>query len=324
MKALGIYTPTLHNESNGIIKYRAVEFWFGGLDDPQRIHGFASDIFWINEANEATREDFDQLEMRCAGFGILDYNPNISDDHWLTKAPQRDDATLIHSTLINNPFAPENVVKKIRSYEPTEYNYAQGTVDKNKWEIYGLGKRAVIEGLYSRTFSLYRKLPNGYAAGFYGIDFGYTNDQTAIVEVGITDTEIWVDEKCYLTYQLTGDIVKQFKALPALKTWSESADPRLLAEISLAGINIHPASKPTGSVLAGIGAMQSKRICVTERSINTIREFRNYTYQQNKDGKWMNQPIDDFNHAIDAIRYVVYMEQLGKCKKKTDLSQIFH
>jgi phage terminase large subunit len=324
MVKLGVYNPMFHNISNGILKYRNVEFWFGGLDDPQRIHGFTSDAFWINEANEATKEDFDQLEMRCNGFSIVDYNPNISEDHWLTALPKRADAAFIHSTVMNNPFAPANVVKKIMSYKHTEENYAQGTVDKNKWEIYGLGKRAVIEGLVFPEIFIIPEIPKWIKKRNYGCDFGYTNDYTAIAEVGLTDTEIWIDEKSYLTYQLTGDIVKTFKALPPRKVWSESADPRLLAEISLAGVNIHPAAKPPGSLLAGINAMQGKKIYVTEGSINAIREFRNYTYQQNKDGKWLNVPIDDYNHIIDAVRYVVYMETLGKSQHKHDLTKIFH
>lgn len=324
MDKLGIYNPLFHNISNGVLKYRMVEFWFGGLDDPQRIHGFTSDGFWINEANEATKEDFDQLEMRCNGFAIVDYNPNISDDHWLTTLPKRPDACFIHSTVLNNPFAPANVVRKIMSYEPTEANYAQGTVDKNKWAIYGQGIRAVIEGLVFPEITIVKEIPKWIRQRRYGVDFGYTNDPTAIAEIGYTDSEIWIDEKSYLTYQLSKDIIKTFKALPPLKVWSESADPRLLAEISLAGINIHPVAKPAGSLLAGIQAMQSRRIFVTESSINAIKEFRNYTYQQNKDGKWLNEPIDDYNHIIDLTRYVIYMETLGKRQQKQDLTKIFH
>lgn len=325
MTKLGIYNPILHNETNGIIRYRNVEFWFGGLDDPQKIHGFTNDGFWINEANEASKEDFDQLEIRCSGFAILDYNPNMSDDHWLNQVTKRADSILIHSTVLNNPFAPANVVKKIKSFEPTPENYAQGTVDINKWKIYGLGIRAVIEGLVFPDIVIMPAIPKWVKMRRYGLDFGYTNDPTAIAEVGVHENDLWIDEKSYLTHQKAGDIIKTFKSLPPLKVWSESADPRLIDEISLGGINIHPALKPPGSVKAGIGAMQSRRICVTEGSVNAIKEFRNYTYQQNKDGKWLNEPIDDYNHIIDAARYVVYMEFLGVKKTSSKkLSSIFH
>lgn len=324
MQKLGIYNPYLHNETMGIIRYRNVEFWFGGLDDPQRIHGFTSDGFWINEANEATKEDFDQLEMRCAGFAILDYNPNMSDDHWLNTVARRQDSILIHSTVLSNPFAPENVVRKIKSYEPTEYNYSQGTVDVNKWKIYGLGVRAVIEGLVFPNITIVPDVPKWVVKRRYGLDFGYTNDPTAIAEVGFLDNDLWIDEKSYLTHQKSSDIIKTFKALPRYKVWSESADPRLVDEIALGGINIHPALKPPGSIVAGISAMHDLNIKITESSINAIKEFRNYTYEKTKEGKWLNTPIDDWNHIIDAVRYVVYMETLGVRKTKKNLSGIFH
>lgn len=322
---MGAMQECYYNDNKGILRYRNVEFWFGGLDDPQRIHGFTSDGVWINEANEAQKEDFDQLEMRCAGFMVLDYNPNVTDDHWIVHEEMRQGSKLITSTVIDNPFAPENVVKKIMSYEPTPENYARGTANKNKWDIYGRGIRAVIEGLIYPNITIVECIPNEIKKRFYGMDLGYSVDVTAILEVGMREESIWVDEHCYLTHQLSGDIIKTYKRLPAFKIWSESADPRLIDEIYNAGINIHPVKKPAGSVMAGINRLQELQIYVTERSINTIKEFRNYTYQQDKNGKYINEPIGEKNHSMDAIRYVVYMELLGKkLKGKQQLTSIFN
>lgn len=321
---MGCQAEAQYNDNKGVLKYRNVEFWFGGLDDPQRIHGFTSDIVWINEANEATKEDFDQLEMRCSGFVILDYNPNVSEDHWIVKIEERAHCKLITSTVVDNPFAPANVVRKIMSYEPTPANYAAGTANKNKWDIYGLGIRAIIEGLIYPDITIVENIPVELKKRFYGVDFGYTNDVTAILETALTDDSLWIDEHCYLTHQLSGDIINIFKRLPAHKIWSESADPRLLDEIYNAGINIHPAKKPQGSVMAGIQRVQALKLYITERSVNTITEFRNYTYQQDKNGKYINEPIEEKNHSMDAIRYVAYMELLGKRQKKQELSHIFY
>lgn len=325
MEKSGVYNFSDYNKSTGIITYKNVEFWFGGLDDPQRLHGFTSDGVWINEANEATKDDFDQLEMRCSGFMILDYNPNMDDDHWIVKSViSRPDCKYIHSTVLHNPFAPENVRKKIMSYEPTEENYAKGTADKRKWDIYGLGKRAKIEGLIFDKYELVKEIPFYVKKRFGGIDFGYTNDVTAIVEVGLHNNEIYIDEKYYRTHMLTSDIIKALKAsLPDLKIWSESADPRLVDEIYNSGINIHPVVKGAGSIIAGIDIMKSKLIRITERSTNVIHEFCNYTYAQDKNGKWLNEPIDDLNHTIDAIRYVCLMELLGRNQKQNDLTGVF-
>jgi len=104
---------------------------------------------------------------------------------------------------------------------------------------------------------------------------------------------------------------------------SESADPRLIQEIHNAGVNIIPVEKPPGSKEAGILKMLEYKICVTKNSYNIIKELKNYTYQQDKDGKWLNKPIDMYDHAIDAIRYVVLTEVLGKRKGVKDLSGYF-
>lgn len=110
---------------------------------------------------------------------------------------------------------------------------------------------------------------------------------------------------------LSGDIIEEFKSVPKMRVISESADPRLIQEIYNAGVNIYPVEKFKGSVMAGIQKMQEYELCITRRSLNVIKEFNNYTYLQDKAGKWLNEPIDKFNHAIDAVRYWVLAEILG-------------
>jgi phage terminase large subunit len=315
LKKYGLYDRKAHNKSEGAGIYRLydTEFWFMGLDDEQRIHGMGSDAFWINEAIEASKNDYDQLMQRCAGFGVLDYNPS-EEDHWIyDNICKRPRTYFHHSTLLDNRLIPKNARDQILSYEPTEENYQNGTVDKRKWEIYGLGKRAKIEGLVFETIEIVPEIPIWVKERFTGIDFGYTNDPTAIGEVGIQDNTLYVDELCYRTRMNIADIIKTLKDVNNdRKIISESADPRLVDEIYHSGFNIHPVEKGKGSVEAGIEKMKTMKICVTERSINAIKEFKNYTYQQDKNGKWLNVPIDDMNHIIDLVRYVVLMQVLGK------------
>lgn len=324
MKAYGIYKTENHNKTLGIIKHKNVEFWFGGLDDPQRLHGFTSDGFWINEANEAAKDDFDQLEMRSSGFFILDYNPRMSEDHWIVRnILRRTDVKYIHSTVIDNPFAPENVVAKIRSYEPTPENMETGTADKNKWEIYGLGLRAKIEGLIYENYSIVKVIPAWVKKRYQCMDLGFTFDPTFIGEVAFYENTLYIDEQCYRTQMLTSDIVRMLKTTNnGLEIVSESADPRLITEIENAGFRITPVVKGAGSVIAGIEKMKTFRIKITERSLNVKKELDNYKYAQDRNGRWLNEPIDDFNHALDAVRYVILMKILGKTGKKNDLKQL--
>ena len=123
---------------------------------------------------------------------------------------------------------------------------------------------------------------------------------------------------------LTADIISELKAKHVQRVVSESADPRLVEEIKNAGINIIPVEKGAGSVMAGITKMLEYRIFITRRSSNTIKEFKNYTYQQDKDGKWLNIPIDAFNHSIDSIRYIFLTDVLGHNRKKQNLYGVFH
>lgn len=162
-----------------------------------------------------------------------------------------------------------------------------------------------------------------------GIDFGFTQDPTAIVRCLIVDKTLYVDELCYKTHMLTSDIVKELKQFQKMKVIAESADPRLIEEIKRAGFNIHAVDKSSvanvGSILAGINALKEYDIRITSRSKNIIYEMQNYRWDKDKDGQPINKPIDKDNHALDAIRYWVLGEILGKTKKKTTIkSGIFY
>lgn len=330
LKNYGIYEYCHHNKSvgSGVITLMTTEFWFLGLDDEQKIHGLETDIFWINEAVEASFDDYAQLMQRCVGFAILDYNPSY-EEHWIfDKILKRDSTFYNHSTMLDNPLIPKNAKKQILSYEPTEYNYSQGTVDKRKWQIYGLGKRASIEGLvFANGFTEIDVIPEYVKKRFGGVDFGFTNDPTAMGTVGIDGNDLYIDEGVYKTEMLSRDIIASAKEINQsnmrnMKWISESADPRMVQEIYNAGIDIHAVKKFQGSVVAGIDKMKEMRIFITKRSQNIQKEFKNYTYRQDKTGKFLNEPIDDWNHGIDFVRYVVLSEILGKNQKPNNLQQI--
>lgn len=161
----GLFESCRINNTLKTIQLYSTTFEFIGLDDTQRLHGLTTDIFWINEAMEASKDDFDQLEQRCSRFAILDYNPS-AEEHWIyDNVCSRQDCYFDHSTMLDNPFIPENMKRKILSYEPTEFNYAQGTADKRKWLIYGLGKRQKSRGLFLRITLLLKKSQYGLNAG---------------------------------------------------------------------------------------------------------------------------------------------------------------
>ena len=138
--------------------------------------------------------------------------------------------------------------------------------------------------------------------------------------MAIHESDLYIDEICYRTRMLTNDIIRVLKEdCRDRKIISESADPRLIDEIHNAGLNIHAVEKYQGSVNAGLAKMKEYNIKITRRSIHVKKEIDNYVYDQDKDGRYLNEPVDEFNHAIDGTRYVILEEVIGRNRRKTKL-----
>lgn len=277
-----------------------VEFF--STDSEQKLRGRKRDILYVNEANELKFIEWQQLKMRTTRFAILDYNPSFSDDHWLCELNKDERTHHFISTYKDNPFLEQTIIDEIESLQ---YK------NKSLWQIYGLGLQSQIEGLIFKEIEIVEEIPHWVKKRGLGQDFGYTNDPTAIIDCALHENDLYLDEICYRTRMLPRDIVDVLKPLK-MKVMSESADPRLVQDIANSGILIYPVQKGSGSIMAGINKMLEYHLKVTRRSINLIKEFRNYTYLQDKDGNWKNEPIDKFNHGIDAARYWVMGEVLGR------------
>jgi phage terminase large subunit len=289
-----------------------VEFF--STDSEQKLRGRKRDILFVNEANDLKFIEWQQLKMRTGRLAIVDYNPSFSDNHWLCELNKDSRTYHFITTHRDNPFLEQGIIDEIESLR---------FKNESLWKIYGLGLQAEVEGLVFKNVGVVNEIPEYVKRRWGAIDFGYSNDPTAICEVGLLDDTIYVDEKCYRTQMLTSDIVRVLKeGCPRLKIISESAEPRLIQEIYRAGINIHPVKKFPGSVEAGITKMLEYRICVTKNSYNAIKEFRNYTYRQDKEGRWLNEPVDDYNHVIDGVRYVVMTEILGGERRPVSISRL--
>lgn len=318
LQRIGEYNDKCYNKTDLIYTFPNgswVEFF--SCDNETKLRGRKRKILFVNEANELKYLEWQQLQLRTTQFSIIDYNPSFSDEHWICEV-NRDPRTYhFISTYKDNPFLEQKVVDEIESLKRKNFSL---------WQIYGLGQQAQVEGLVFRNVEVVDRVPEtGYRRRrFLGMDFGYTNDPTAIIDVLIEEETktLYLDELCYRTSMLTSDIVAELKPQGQIKVISESADPRLVQEIYRAGINIHPVVKYQGSVEAGLTKMQEYKIIITKRSTNLIKEFRNYTYSQDKEGKWLNTPIDVWNHGIDAIRYVVMSEILGGQRKPIDRDRI--
>ena len=184
----------------------------------------------------------------------------------------------------------------------------------NKPERYAhivMGRWAdVAEGAVFKKWGIVDEFPPYAKKVARAMDFGYTQDPTAIVRCGIVDNRLYIDELCYRTGMTSGDIIRELRREEANGeggfVYSESADPRLIDEIALGGVIIYPVIKGQGSILEGLSKMLDMEIYVTKRSVNLQEELRNYVYAKDKFGKYTNYPEDHHNHGVgDAARYYI-------------------
>lgn len=266
---------------------------FFSVDQPGKVRGPRRDRLFINEANNIPYEAFDQLEVRTKEFIFLDWNP--TNEFWFYQdiLNKREDVDFITLTYKDNEALSEEIVKSIE----------QRKGNKNWWAVYGMGQLGEVEGKIYKDWQIIDEIPHEARLERYGLDFGYSNDPTSIVAIYKYNDGFILDEITYqkgLSNKQIADILNNKDKAQVI---ADSAEPKSIDEIYSYGINIHPAIKGPGSVEQGIQYVQAQRISVTKRSVNIIKEYRNYLWDTDKDGKIINEPEHTWSHSMDAIRY---------------------
>lgn len=265
---------------------------FFSLDMPHKVRGPRRDRLFINEANNIPFETFDQLEVRTKDEIWLDWNPT-NEFWWYTDVSKRDDTDFLILTYKDNEGLDKSVVESIERRRN----------NKNWWRVYGEGQLGEVEGKIYRDWQIIDQIPHEARLERYGLDFGYSNDPTAIVAIYRYNGGYILDEICYQkglsNKQIADILLNQPKALII----ADSAEPKSIDEIMSYGVMIQPSQKGQGSVLQGIQYVQEQRISITSRSVNGIREYRNYMWKTDISGKIINVPDVGFDHFNDAIRY---------------------
>lgn len=284
-----------------------------GADDPNKFEGVGSDIFWMNEVLDQPHTVFDQLEQRCRMFFWTDYNPKAL-EHWYYDATDnRQDILKLHTTFRNNPYISDGEERKILSYEPwhpDDYhlppnkrrphsiNVPAGTADEYRWNVYGLGLRSAREGSILKNWEMGQFDEN--LPFIYGQDFG-TKDPDAFIKVAVDRTKmrIYVKEEIYQTGLSTNDLAElMWNCYVKNKLIiGDSAAKRTIQDLKGKGFNIKPVIKTP--IVDGLKAMMDWRIIVHPGSNNIKKELVDYVWLDKKG----EVPIDENNHAIDAIRY---------------------
>tara|TARA_R110000744_G_scaffold240806_2_gene358197 strand:+ start:254 stop:1441 length:1188 start_codon:yes stop_codon:yes gene_type:complete len=275
---------------------------FLSVQDSERRKGSKRDYLFAEEANELDYADWFQLFIRTSTKAIMAYNPSFPPQtHWITnQVHTHPEATVFKSSYRDNPFLEDSIVTEIERLKDTSPSY---------WTVYGNGEFGMAEGLIFDNFSIVSEIPEDGEFMGTGLDFGYTNDESAAVALWKGKEGIYLDEIFYMKGLLTSEIGNLLKGVDNVygrqQVIGDSSEPRTIAEIFGMGINIKPATKGPGSIMTGIDTMLQQKIFITKQSKNLIDEMYSYTWLLDKNENPLNQPDPKCNdHAIDAARYI--------------------
>ena len=305
MRWTGRYIDDRFNKS--LLRYEfgngsVIEFF--SADDASKLRGARRDILYINECNNVTFESYNELSIRTKKEVFLDFNP--ANEFWVHKELKDEaDSDFIILTYKDNEALDESIVSQI---EKNREKAATSSYWANWWRVYGLGEVGSLEGVIFDNWKSIDKIPTEAKLIGIGLDFGYTNDPTSIIEIYNYNGQRIVNEIVYRTGMVNSDIAQM---LPnSVPIYADSSEPKSIEEIRRFGKMIKGVTKGVDSIRFGIDIMQRQEYLVTADSQNLIKELRSYCWDVAKDGARKNVPIDHFNHAIDALRYHE-METLG-------------
>lgn len=269
---------------------------FTSMDKLGKAHGPRRDILYLNECNNIAYEIARQLMLRTREIIWLDWNP--SHDFWYYEEIQgkRDDVEELKLTFLDNEALDENTKNEILTLKTNQY----------LWSVYGLGELMEPEGKIYTGWQFVDEIPKEAELLRHWLDFGYTNDPTAIGDLYYLNGMYYLDEQAYLKGLSNKSIADIINNLKKALTVADSAEPKSIDELMMYGVNVIPSPKGPGSVNQQIAVVQGEMIAVTKRSVNIIKEYRNWTWMKDpKTGRIINEPIDLFDHHMKGIGYAM-------------------
>jgi phage terminase large subunit len=265
---------------------------FKSYDDSQDAKQGKRDYLFLNEANGVDKIIWDELYIRTKKKSYIDYNPN--NEFWVhTELIGKPNVTLIISDHRHNTFLDQKIHDKIEAID-----------DPELYKVYARGLTGKLEGVIFRDYNIVPGVPPDAKLIGYGLDFGFSNDPTALVALYSQSGELIIDELIYdrgLLNIRISDLMRELGVNGRIV--ADSAEPKSIAELGAYGWQIEGAKKGPDSVRQSINTLKRYKINVTQRSSNLKKELNGYKWKQNKDGKLDNEPVDFLNHAIDALRY---------------------
>jgi phage terminase large subunit len=277
---------------------------FFSADDSSKLRGARRDILYINECNNIEFESYNELAIRTKREVFLDFNP--ANEFWVhTELKDEPDTDFLILTYKDNEALDKRIVREI---EKNRLKATTSTYWANWWRVYGEGLVGMLEGVVFSNWQQIDIVPPEARLLGYGLDFGYSNDPTSIIEVYNYNGQRILNEVCYQTGLINSDIANKLQK--NVIAYADSSEPKSIEEIRRTGQQIKGVTKGADSINFGIQIMLSQKYLVTKQSTNLIKELRAYCWDKDKTGKTLNKPQGKNDHAIDAVRYHE-METLG-------------
>ena len=307
LKDLEVYKEESHNKTNNFYNLNGNTIQFISIDQSQKLRGLKHDLVFIDEVNEVTKEEADQLFMRTNDKIILAQNPSDA-LHWSLKLQSQEDSLYLHSTYVDNPFLPQSIINQIESYKET---------DEDMWSVFGLGLPAKNNELVYTQYDfwhsdddLYNEDENGdkhpkFEDVVIGCDWGYQHP-SAIIKLWIDSNyrRVWVKELIHESYLTTEDLITKMKSLniEEIKMFGDSAEPKTIESVRRAGFDIESSMK---EVREGIDCVKSYKLFIHSSSIKLQEELRKYKWKIKNELR-TDEPVKLFDDGLCAIRYALY------------------
>ena len=304
LKGLDIWDEESFNVSDRTYRLQGSTIQFINSDDPEKLRGLKSTVLFIDEASEIDEESYFQLSIRTEGKIILAYNPTVSPFNWLR---QMQDCERFVTTYKDNPYIPAELIKAIEDLQFTS---------PKKYLIYGKGEFAANEKAIYK-FDIVDDFEAEFVA--FGLDWGYSQDPTAVVAVYKNGNDLYLEEVLYERGLVMNDIITALNKKEIDKSyeiWCDSSEPRSVEELYRSGFNAKPVKKGPDSIKFGISVMQNYNIHLLKTSQNLINEMYAYQYSTDKHGYTTDVPEGGMEHLLDAARYVALMKLTQKAAKK--------
>lgn len=312
METQGYFDSNRWNKTNFTYSFESgsvIEFF--SVDQPSKVRGPRRDVLFINEANNISKETYDQLEVRTKKIIWLDWNP-VSEFWWYTDVSQTTSHDFLTLTYKDNEALEKSIVQSIESRRE----------NKNWWQVYGLGLLGEVEGRIYTGWQLIDTIPFEARLVRYGLDFGYSDDPTASDALYEYNGGLIIDQVIHQKGLLNSETASIYKNMPRALIIADSAEPKSIAELKSYGLNILPTEKGKDSVNHGIKTVQEQKISITKRSVETIKEYRSYMWLTDKEGRVTDEPSPFLNHHMDDIRYAISSMKRMAWKQNNDVGGV--